>query len=117
MVDIAAMRFGSKEHEEFAGLVKQVLGELDKNFAAKFNHDPSGAQTMESTDPRVHGLRIEIEEFQRLCNEANSRIEPMQEEYRNRVKALAERFRLLNIDGYLELNPSGKAILQEIIGG
>ena len=116
MANNVAMRLGTKEHEEFAKLVKQVLGELDKNFQAEFNRDRSGAQQMESTDPRVSGLRVQIGEFQSLCDKANSRIEPLQEEYLKRAKALAERFQLLNTGGYLELNGPGNAILQEVLG-
>ena len=112
-----AIRYGTKEHEEFSAMVQQVLGCLDRNFASKFEPDPSGAQQMESTDPKVRGLRVQIGKFQGLCDEANFRIEPLQEEYRDKVKALAERFQLLNTEGYLELNGSGKAILQQVLGG
>jgi hypothetical protein len=110
-----AIRYGTKEHEEFAVIVGQVLSCLDGNFASKFSSDPSGAQQMESTD-LLRGLRRQIEEFQLLCNAANSRIEPLQEEYQNKAKALAGRFQALNTERYLELNSSGKKMLQQALG-
>jgi len=45
------MRYGTKEHEEFAKLAEEVRNRLAMSFATYFNQNPSDAwQRMGSTD-------------------------------------------------------------------
>jgi hypothetical protein len=109
------MRYGSKEHEEFAKLAEEVRNHLAASFALYFNHDPSDAwQRMESTE-LIRGLYRQIVEFQELCGAAAvPGVELCENEYQSKARTLAVRFQAL-ADKF-DLNSAGKRVLQDSIG-
>jgi hypothetical protein len=110
------MRYGTKEHEEFAKLVEEVRNHLAASFATYFNHNPSDAwQRMESTD-QTRGLYKQIVEFQELCNDAAvPGVELPDNEYQAKARALADRVQALA--DKLDLNSAGRRVLQDSIVG
>ncbi len=110
------MRYGSKEHEEFAKLAEEVRNHLATSFAMYCNHDPCDAwHLMESTE-LTHGLYDQIVEFQELCNAAAvPGVELCENEYQTKSRALAGRFQA--IADKLDLNSAGRRVLQDSIVG
>jgi hypothetical protein len=110
------MRYGSKEHEEFAKLAEEVRNHLATSFAMYFNHDPCDAwHLMESTE-LTHGLYDQIVEFQELCNAAAvPGVELCENEYQTKSRALAGRFQ--SLADKLDLNSAGRRVLQDSIVG